>query len=186
MRIYTKTGDTGKTSLYDGSRVNKSDPVILCLGKIDTLNSAIGCVREQYLKKGFISQLKKSLFGINDWKDPIEEVLNEVQERLLKIGSHLATRNTENKHYETTRFPTGEETTLEHEIDLLDSVLPPLKVFIKPDNMVHLARSLCREAELSVWSLEDTQDNSNVVIYLNRLSDYLFMLGRYMSLKMNL
>jgi len=183
MRIYTKTGDSGKTSLYDGSRVEKKDPVIHCLGKIDTLNSALGCVREQYLKKSWFSQLKKSLLGINDWKDPIEEVLLRVQERLLKIGSHLATRNIENRHYETTRFPVGEEISLEHEIDLLESVLPPLNVFIKPDNMVHLARSLCREAELSVWSLEDAQDNTTVVVYLNRLSDYLFMLGRYVSLK---
>lgn len=181
MKIYTKTGDAGKTSLYDGTRVDKNTDVIRCLGKIDTLNSVLGCVRENYLRKGWLDQLKASLLGLSGWQDVVEEMVVRIQADLLRIGSHIATRDPDNRHYQETRFPDGEEAFLEHEIDLLESVLPPLRVFIKPDNMVHLARSLCREAELAVWSLPET--DSSVVVYLNRLSDYLFMLGRYISLK---
>ena len=174
-KIYTKTGDKGETSLFSGQRVPKSDPCIEALGTVDECNSAIGAA---------ISLMPNTLEFENT-----QEQLETIQHALFDLGAALATpitRAAEAK-IKKTRFDHKEIEALEQWIDLMEKHLPPLKTFILPGGhpcgaMLHLARTICRRAERLVIPIHQQGDVSeHVVIYLNRLSDYLFVCSRYLN-----
>ena len=167
MKIYTKTGDQGITSLFGGKRVSKSELRIETYGTVDELNSHIGLVRDQE-----VNQSRKN-------------VLVEIQDRLFTIGSLLATAPGAN-----VKIPSLLETDvqfLEREIDKMDESLPPMHSFVLPGghqsvSFCHVARTVCRRAERLTILLRTQEPVDTLVIqYLNRLSDYLFVLCRKMS-----
>ena len=168
MKIYTKTGDTGETGLYGGTRVSKGATRVEACGTVDELNACIGFV---------ISQ-------IHD--EEINVILHRIQNDLFDVGADLATLDT---HPQATslRTPPTLTTELESEIDRFDAQLPPLKNFILPGGSaggagVHLARTVCRRAERCVVNLARAEPvNPEVLVYLNRLSDLLFILARVVN-----
>jgi cob(I)alamin adenosyltransferase len=168
MKIYTKTGDTGQTSLLGGRRVSKADLRIDAYGTVDELNSFIGLLKDQEINK------KR------------EELLKEVQDRLFTIGATLATEPGK----ENVKKPDLNEkdlNLLEKEIDEMESQLPPLKHFILPGghqivSFCHIARTVCRRTERCVIDLMEKEHVDEIIVkYLNRLSDYLFVLGRLIA-----
>lgn len=168
MKIYTKTGDNGTTALFGGKRVPKSDLRIDAYGTVDELNSYIGLLRDQEVN--------------HNRKD----VLIEVQDRLFTAGSILATEPGNTK-VKVPALQEGDITYLEKEIDAMDAQLPPMKHFVLPGGHVsisfgHVARTVCRRAERLVIALDAIEKVEPLVVkYLNRLSDYLFMLCRMMA-----
>jgi cob(I)alamin adenosyltransferase len=168
MKIYTKTGDSGTTSLFGGKRVSKAGLRIDTYGTIDELNSFIGLVRDQE-----VNAKRKG-------------ILIEIQDRLFTIGSILATEPGNTK----VKIPSLVEDDillLEKEIDAMEAELPPMKFFVLPGghqsiSFCHVARTVCRRAERLTISLNTQEVIDPLVIkYLNRLSDYLFMLSRKMT-----
>lgn len=165
MKLYTKTGDEGTTSLFGGARVPKYDLRIEAYGTVDELNSCIGLVRDQGLEE------RHTRF------------LLEVQDRLFTLGSHLATQPGK-KNIVLPGFEEEDVVKLEQEIDAMDAKLPPMKHFILPGghttvSFIHIARCVCRRAERLTVHLAATEEVSPLIIkYLNRLSDYLFILSR--------
>jgi len=168
MKIYTKTGDKGTTSLIGGTKVLKSDLRIEAYGTVDELNSYIGLVRDQE-----VNQKRK-------------DILIEIQDRLFTIGSILATEPGNVKVKIPSLVP-EDISFLEKEIDLMDAVLPSMKFFVLPGgnqavSFCHLARTVCRRCERLVMVLHAKEPVDALVIqYLNRLSDYLFVLSRKMT-----
>lgn len=175
MKIYTKTGDNGETSLYTGQRLSKADPFIEALGTVDECNSAIGSAIALMQKDGPFMQVRYQL--------------ETIQHALFDVGAALATPRTRavNSKLNTTRFDESATELLEKWIDAMEEKLPPLKTFILPGGnpggaMLHVARSICRRAERRVLPLYEKADVSdNVMVYLNRLSDYLFVTSRYIN-----
>lgn len=175
MKIYTKTGDKGETSLFTGQRVPKNDPIIEALGTVDECNCAIGAAI--------------ALMPHDKKFAPVKLQLTQIQNALFDLGAALATPRTRaaNSKIEKTRFDYEEIETLEHWIDSMEKELTPLHTFILPGGhpsgaMLHLARSICRRSERLVIPLNAHTDVSdNVLMYLNRLSDYLFVVSRYVN-----
>jgi cob(I)alamin adenosyltransferase len=175
MKIYTKTGDKGETSLFTGQRIPKNDPFIEAIGTVDECNCAIG-VAIAYLPKDSEFQC-------------IFNQLIAIQHALFDLGAALATPRTRavNSKIEKTRFDHDGIEYLEKWIDSMEEKLPKLHAFILPGGhssgaILHLARSICRRAERLVVPLNNKGDVSdNVMIYLNRLSDYLFVLSRFVN-----
>ena len=169
MKIYTKTGDKGYTSLIGGTRVPKHHLRIESYGTVDELNSYIGLIRDQELT------------------EYDKEILKQIQDRLFTIGSSLAADPEKSKmiipdlHAEDVEL-------LEKEMDRMNERLPELRHFILPGgsnaiSYCHIARCVCRRAErLSVHLAEESKVDEQVNIYLNRLSDYLFTLARLIGL----
>ncbi len=167
MKIYTKTGDEGKTSLFGGSRISKDHWQIEAYGTVDELNSHIG------LSMAFIKA------------DEVNKELALIQHMLFNIGSILATPKDNDFN-----LPSVEEQdilSLENQIDQMNEHLQALNYFILPGGsksiaQLHVARTVCRRAERRVISIiEEIKDAKPVIKYLNRLSDYLFVLARYMA-----
>lgn len=165
MKIYTKTGDKGQTSLIGGTRVPKHHVRIESYGTVDELNAYIGLIRDQQ-----ISEHQR-------------KILKEIQDRLFTIGSILASDPEKSKM----KIPDLHQTDielLEQEIDAMNEELPELRHFILPggNNAVsfcHVARCVCRRAErICVQLSEESKVDEQVIVYLNRLSDYLFVLAR--------
>jgi cob(I)alamin adenosyltransferase len=174
MKIYTGTGDKGKTSLFSGQRVSKDDPRIDAYGDIDELNSTLGALAAY----------------LCDEKELVDE-LERIQSDLLHAGAWLAT------HPESAAFESLEEFSgeriffLEKAIDRLDQNLPVLKGFILPGGHItaawaHVARTVCRRSERKLVGLikpslkgKAALQYRNLLVFLNRLSDYLFVLARY-------
>ncbi|EHQ29220.1 cob(I)yrinic acid a,c-diamide adenosyltransferase [Mucilaginibacter paludis] len=165
MKIYTKTGDKGLTSLIGGTRVPKHHLRIESYGTVDELNSYIGLIRYQ------------------DIAEAHRVILKEVQDRLFTIGASLASDPDKSK-MKIPDLHDEDIELLEKEIDRMDNELPALRHFILPGgsnavSFCHIARCVCRRAErLSVQLGENSFVEEKVVIYLNRLSDYLFTLSR--------
>lgn len=168
MKIYTKTGDIGETSLFGGRRVLKSELQIESYGTVDELNSWIGLIRD--------------VTNNVDTRD----LLKEIQDRLFTIGSTLAA----DSEKQAAKAPDLHESDIEHlekAIDDMDNRLEPLRHFVLPGGHVyvsycHIARTVCRRAERLVVALHQTTEIHPLVIkYLNRLSDYLFTLSRMMA-----
>jgi cob(I)alamin adenosyltransferase len=168
MKIYTKTGDEGTTSLFGGKRVSKADLRIDTYGTVDELNSWIGVMRDQEIN----SSRKKALL--------------EIQDRLFTIGSILATEPGNTK----VKIPALAEEDiayLEKEIDSMDAVLSPMRAFVLPGghpsiSFGHVSRTVCRRAERLIIGLNQSEAVDPMAIkYLNRLSDYLFVLTRKMT-----
>lgn len=172
MKIYTKTGDSGTTSLIGGKRVSKHDTRIEAYGTVDELISWIGLIRDQEI-------------------DPaVARMLIQVQDRLMTCASILAADCDDCK----VRLPSMKDDdiiALERAIDLMDKEIEPLTSFILPGgntvvSWCHISRSVCRRAERIVLRLSDKYPVDNlVIIYLNRLSDYLFVLSRKLSKDFN-
>jgi cob(I)alamin adenosyltransferase len=168
MRIYTRTGDTGDTALFGGGRVPKDHPRVEAYGDIDELNAAIGFARA-------IETMPR-----------IDDVLAPIQRDLFALGALLATPDREKmrEHLDKARIDDDRISQLEHAIDAGESELEPLRAFILPGGTpkaaaLHLARTTCRRAERRVVTLQaDTEIPPLVVVYLNRLSDLLFVLAR--------
>ena len=168
MKIYTKTGDIGQTSLFGGRRVFKSELRIESYGTVDELNSWIGLVRDVTLDVA------------------TRELLKEIQDRLFTLGSVLAADSDK----QAAKAPDLHESDIEHlekAIDAMDARLEPLRNFILPGGHVHvsychIARTVCRRAERLTVALNQTHELHPLIIkYLNRLSDYLFTLSRMMA-----
>ncbi|MFC3881672.1 cob(I)yrinic acid a,c-diamide adenosyltransferase [Algoriphagus namhaensis] len=172
MKVYTKTGDKGDTSLLGGARVPKSNLRIDAYGTVDELNSYIGLLRDQPVNESRLDLLK------------------EIQDRLFTIGADLATSPGKDKVVKPDLHD-ADITLLEDQIDQMEGGLPPLTAFILPGghtavSFCHVARTVCRRAERQVVGLASTEPVSDLVIkYLNRLSDYLFVLGRKMAQELN-
>lgn len=168
MKIYTKTGDKGTTALFGGKRVSKADLRIDTYGTIDELNSWIGMVRDLE-----VNQKRK-------------DILVEIQDRLFTVGSILATEPGNTK----VKIPSLAEADilfLEKEIDAMDAALPPMRFFVLPGGHTaishcHVARTVCRRSERLIIALHAQETVPDEVIkYINRLSDYLFVLSRMVA-----
>ncbi|MBM3328431.1 MAG: cob(I)yrinic acid a,c-diamide adenosyltransferase [Calditrichaeota bacterium] len=174
MKIYTRTGDAGTTALYRGGRVSKSSKRIEACGTVDELNSSIGLARTGGLPNA------------------VNAILKKVQNDLFVIGADLATPSSAVKPGDqVARLDNGAERFLEEAIDRLEKNLEPIRAFILPGGSpgaaaLHLARSICRRAERAVVSLtrgRSVEVNPAILIYLNRLSDFLFVAARFVNLK---
>ena len=171
FKIYTKTGDLGSTSLIGGTKVPKSHIRIDSYGTVDELNSFIGLVGDY----------------VGD--ERCKAMLKEIQDRLFTIGSSLACDPDKDTNMEIPDLKEEDITLLENEIDWMNEVLPVMKHFILPGghpavSTAHVARCVCRRAERGcvLMQQQDMFVDPLVVKYLNRLSDYLFVLGRYIGL----
>ncbi len=166
MKIYTKTGDKGETALFGGNRVSKDTPRIEAYGTVDELNTIVGTAR-----------------SFNDNK-LIDLILGEIQNQLFVLGADLATPP-DVKSPAARRITAKDCTSLEGMIDDFESKLGALNSFILPGgakaaSFLHVARTVCRRAERLVVALKKSEEISDeVIIFLNRLSDLLFMLARY-------
>ena len=173
MKIYTKTGDTGATGLFGGGRVQKDDPRVEAYGDVDELNATLGLARAM------------------EPMPRIDEILVPMQRDLFSIGALLATPDREKmeKHLAKASIDERRITELERAIDECESELEPLKAFIIPGGsqkgaVLHVARTVCRRAERRVVHLQrEVEIPALVVIYLNRLSDLLFMLARVANVR---
>jgi cob(I)alamin adenosyltransferase len=168
LKIYTKTGDAGKTSLLGGTKVSKANIRIEAYGDIDELNSFIGLLGDQYPD------------------DHTRILLKEVQDRLFTIGSALACDPHKEIALKIPDLLEEDVKLLEKEIDRMSGVLPQMKFFILPGghpvvSTAHICRCVCRRAERKTvqLDLEEPLNQPLVITYLNRLSDYLFVLARY-------
>jgi cob(I)alamin adenosyltransferase len=168
MKIYTKTGDKGKTSLIGGTKVYKSDLRIEAYGTVDELNSFIGLCRDHLKSNG------------------IESVLAEVQDRLFTIGSALACDPEKETKLKIPDLHEEDIVLLEKEIDKMNEALPAMRSFIIPGGHVtvsnlHVARTVCRRAERCCVKMQkkEKEIESLIIKYLNRLSDFLFVLARF-------
>ena len=168
MKIYTKTGDEGMTSLYGGKRVSKDDIRIEAYGTVDELNSNIGSL---------ISTLPN---------DDQKELLLKIQRRLFTIGSILA--SDPSKELPTPDLLDSDIELLEKAMDNMDALLSPLKTFVLPggsesNSKAHICRTVARRAERRVITLASISNIDPIVVkYLNRLSDYFFILGRKIAM----
>ena len=180
MKIYTRTGDKGTTSLFTGERVVKNNSFIKALGDVDEGNSSIG--------------LALSYLPDNKALKTTKEQLETIQHALFDVGAALATPRTtaSEKKLEKTRFGHEAITLIEHWIDDMEKNLPPLTHFILPGGhpagaALHLSRSIIRRAERDIVPLYEKGDvTQDVFIYLNRLSDYLFVASRFVNQTLNI
>lgn len=169
MKIYTKTGDKGTTSLVGGTRVPKMHIRLEAYGTVDELNSNLGLL----------------ITYLPDGKD--KDFLQQVQDRLFAVGSHLATDREKMELKEASIISSEQVEMVEREIDRLDTLLPPLSAFILPGGsrgaaVCHVCRTVCRRAERRILALaEQVEIASELLAYVNRLSDYLFVLSRKMN-----
>ncbi len=165
FKIYTKGGDKGETSLLGGTRVSKSHERVEAYGNLDELNSFIGLIRDQEINPHY------------------RDVLIKVQENLF-IAEALIARDPEKDTRPLPGLKEEDILMLEHEIDAMNEDLPPLHHFILPGghplvSYCHVARTVCRRAERSLIRLSNTNPVEDIIIrFLNRLSDYLFVLAR--------
>ena len=170
MRIYTKTGDSGETGLFDGTRVSKADPRVEAYGEIDELNAWLGLVRA------------------NTPADDVDALLADIQRDLFALGAVLADpRHKIAARVEKATIDTEDVARLERAIDRFEEGVPPLRRFILPGGgqtgaMLHLARTVCRRAERRMVATGAAPGAEPVdptaIIYINRLSDLLFVLAR--------
>lgn len=179
MKIYTKTGDKGTTALFGGTRVPKDHIRIESYGTVDELNSYIGLIRDQEIDSHY------------------KKILIEIQDRLFTVGAILATppekevKKNGELRLQKLGITDSDIELLENEIDTMEEALPPMTHFVLPGghttvSYCHIARCVCRRAERLAVHLDHNEPVSEIVImYLNRLSDYLFVLARKLSNDLN-
>jgi cob(I)alamin adenosyltransferase len=172
IKIYTKKGDRGKTSLIFGGKVSKDNPRVNAYGTVDELNASLGVA---------VSFIKDST---------VRKILQSIQNELFNIGAELASSgNLKNKTGDYYQLSKSKVENLEKTIDSLDRKLPPLKTFVIPTgksnvSLLHQARTVCRRTEREVVTLSRKEKvNPNILAYLNRLSDLLFVLARFLNKK---
>lgn len=173
-KVYTRTGDKGLTGLVGGSRVSKGDSRIHIYGEVDELNAQLGVVIS-LIEASELERVKKEL-----------PLLKAIQHNLFVIGSNFACEKDKRKNFSLPEISDDEIIKLESEIDNIDSLLAPLKYFVLPGGHIisshlHVSRTVCRRVERYASSFEN-QNNGELppesLKYLNRLSDYLFVLSR--------
>ena len=179
MKVYTKTGDKGTTALFGGTRVPKDHIRIESYGTVDELNSYIGLIRDQEIDSHY------------------KKILIEIQDRLFTVGAILATppekevKKNGELRLQKLGITESDIELLENEIDTMEEALPPMTHFVLPGghttvSYCHIARCVCRRAERLAVHLDHNEPVSEIVImYLNRLSDYLFVLARKLSNDLN-
>jgi len=165
MKIYTKTGDDGTTGLFGGGRVKKASIRVEAYGTVDETNAVIGIARATKLST------------------ETDRILGEVQVDLFTLGAELACVPGKESKMNMALLSSKDAERLEAAIDLAETGLPPLKTFVLPGGTpqaaaLHLARTVCRRAERAVLAIDDAAPRAEAVIYLNRLSDLLFVLSR--------
>lgn len=177
-KIYTKTGDLGKTSLIGGTKVPKSNIRIESYGTVDELNSYIGLVNDQI----------NAIIKFQPANRNIPGILKEIQDRLFTVGSSLACDPEKEPRMKLPDLREEDVTLLEQEIDGMNEELKPMKAFILPCGNIavstaHVARCVCRRAERNCVNIAEQElfIDPLVIKYLNRLSDYLFVLARYIA-----
>jgi len=175
MKIYTKTGDQGTTALFGGTRVPKHHIRIESYGTVDELNSHLGLIRDQNINEHY------------------KKVIIQIQENLFTVGAVLATDpekailKSGKERLNIPKISSEDITLLEKEMDVMNESLPPMTNFVLPGghqtvSFCHIARCVCRRAERLTSALNEIQPiDSNAMVYLNRLSDYLFVLARKLS-----
>jgi cob(I)alamin adenosyltransferase len=172
VKIYTRTGDGGDTSLFGGGRVSKSDPRVCAYGEVDELNAWIGRA---------LSDLRLD--------DSLQAPLLRIQRALFGVGGELATREPVHRGKLRDLVTGGDIDFLETSLDAMEVDLPPLKSFVLPGggpvgSALHVARAVCRRAERSVVALAATEPlRPEIVKYLNRLSDWLFVAARHVNFR---
>jgi cob(I)alamin adenosyltransferase len=171
MKIYTKTGDKGQTGLIGGTRVWKNDARLEAYGTIDELNA-------------FMGMLVTSALSEN-----VTEFLMSIQHQLFTVGSFLATDRTKTEIKPASIVHEAAVQALEHEIDRMNELLPPIRKFILPGgshagSIAHVCRAVARRAERKILDLVQTglEIDTLLLQYMNRLSDYLFVLSRYITI----
>jgi cob(I)alamin adenosyltransferase len=166
MKIYTKTGDDGQTGLFGGERVFKDDERVEAYGSVDETNAALGVARAAGLSPD------------------VDAMLERIQAQLFVLGAELATPTDHRGRLRLPLLDTADATALEGDIDRLEAGLPALTSFVLPAgtagaSALHLARTVCRRAERRVVAIQDSAKlRGELVIYLNRLSDLLFVMAR--------
>jgi cob(I)alamin adenosyltransferase len=169
VKIYTKTGDRGDTRLFDGTKVRKYDDRVNAYGAVDELNSFIGAAAS------FLAD------------DALRDMLAAIQKDLFSVGAQLADPGFKQHARAKFELPPERISALETAIDTFETELPPLRQFILSGGghagaMLHIARTVCRRAERQVVGLSEKVDvGSNVIVYLNRLSDFLFVIARVVN-----
>ncbi len=166
MKIYTRTGDSGETGLFDGSRVSKADPRVSAYGDVDELNAWLGLARASGVDSGLsgmLEQIQRDLFALGS---RLADPSRKIAERVVKA-----------------QVSGGDVARLEGWIDTLEEELPPLRRFILAGGStaaaaLHVARTVCRRAERGVVGLGGGPLDADVIVYLNRLSDLLFVMAR--------
>ena len=195
IRIYTRTGDKGSTSLIGGTKVPKSHLRIESYGTVDELNAFVGLLIDQLMLAApspaapvshTAGQPPTPLFA------DIIPLLREAQDRLFTIGSSLACDPEKEPRLKMPDLKEEDITVLENEIDRMDTLLPPMRSFLLPGGHVavstaHIVRTVCRRAERACVRLQEEQlyVEPIVIRYLNRLSDYFFQLSRYVAHVLN-
>ena len=169
MKIYTKTGDSGETSLFDNTRVSKADARVDAYGEVDEVNACLGAARAA---------------GVDE---DVAATLEAIQKDLFALGARLADPSTRIAARVTKAAITASDIErLEQTIDRLEGELPPLRRFILPGGsaagaLLHLARTVCRRAERRVIALGPDATEPIIIVYLNRLSDLLFVMARVVN-----
>ncbi|NNC50956.1 MAG: cob(I)yrinic acid a,c-diamide adenosyltransferase [Flaviramulus sp.] len=175
MKIYTKTGDKGTTALFGGTRVPKHHIRIESYGTVDELNSHLGLIRDQDINQNY------------------KDVIIDIQDKLFIVGAILATDpekailKSGKERLNIEKISSDDIIRLEHEMDTMNEALPPITHFVLPGghqtvSFCHIARCVCRRAERLASALNELEPfEANALIYLNRLSDYLFVLARKLS-----
>ena len=180
-RIYTRTGDKGQTALVGGKRVPKESARLEAYGTIDELNTIVGIVRT------LLPEYRKGLGADYDW---YSGMLRRIQNELFDVGSELATpadAEYEGMH----KLSEAETAQIEHEMDRMQQELEPLKSFTLPGGgklnaFLHQARTVCRRAERVCWALKRAEPiNDHLLIYVNRLSDHLFVQSRWVAKRLD-
>ncbi len=173
-QVYTKTGDKGKTSLIGGTRVEKNHYRLEAYGTVDELNTFIGMIRSY------------------DIDEQSNKMIIDIQHKLFYIGAYLATDSNVTDLREKMKYSDSDIELLESEMDRMESELPPMKYFVLPGgnpcvSYCHISRTVCRRTERRILSMkEETEVHTWVIRYINRLSDYLFVLSRYLSKHFNI
>jgi len=174
VKIYTKTGDSGETSFFDNTRVSKADPRVDAYGEVDELNACLGIARA----------------AVAD--DDIVSALESIQKDLFALGARLADPTSRiASRVEKATITTADVERLERVIDRLEMEVPPLRRFILPGGstagaLLHLARTVCRRAERRVIGLGADAVEPILIVYLNRLSDLLFVMARTVNHRVGL
>lgn len=175
MKIYTRTGDTGETGLFDGTRVSKSDARVAAYGDVDELNAWLGFARSRLADQAEVA-----------------DMLVQIQRDLLALGARLADpRKKIAERVTKVEIGTDAIARLEAWIDRLDAMLPPLRRFIlaggsEAGSALHVARTVCRRAERAMVALHADAAHAlepDLIVYVNRLSDLLFVMARFVNLR---
>jgi len=171
-KIYTKSGDAGKTHMVGGSMIEKQSLKMCCVGELDELNAHLGLVRTK--------------IELSEYRPNIVSIMAKIQNDLFDIGAYIATESGDEYRTKLDFINETHISFLENAIDEMVDVVPELKSFVLPGGselnaFLHIARAVCRRVERNLWALKsvETDLSSNTLIYVNRLSDLLFALSRY-------